>query len=161
MTPVKTTICVVIGVLIANLMTHLAVTYAPQIKLQPAQAQQTAAITPASTFQPLVLSELRFINNSGRNLSCVHMVNGNMEQFLSLSAHQERQYTHIKDSQTIGCSISIDERSSTILNWFPIQQAGTYTLHIQQVPCSKCKGRTTTWGTVVTKPGGEQIIPSF
>ncbi|MDO9046116.1 MAG: hypothetical protein Q7U66_00070 [Methylobacter sp.] len=78
--------------------------------------------------------------------------------FLTLDGKKERSYDNIEEGQYIGCSISIDNRSSTFLNWFHAASPGVYTLLIEQVECRTCKGIDHTWSTIIVNPDGKRIF---
>jgi len=74
-----------------------------------------------------------------------------------LKGNESREFNGIKEGEYIGCSISIDDRSSTILNWFYVTESGVYMTLLEQVECKECNGRNYAWATVVIKPNGERI----
>lgn len=100
-------------------------------------------------------------NGSYNELSCLNYAKNKMQTFLTLNGKQERSYQNIKEGEYIACDFKIDNRSTTILHWFHLKSAGTYTLLLEQVECKTCTGRNYTFGTILVTPDGKKEVPNF
>ncbi|MGZ6416834.1 MAG: hypothetical protein ACXVDW_21820, partial [Bacteroidia bacterium] len=95
-------------------------------------------------------------NDSYNQLICENMKENKVNNFLTLDGKKERSYENIDEGEYIGCSIAIDSRSSTTLNWFRAVTSGVYTLSIEQVECKTCTGTDHAWATIVVTPNGKR-----
>lgn len=89
------------------------------------------------------------------------MKDGNYNGFLILDGKQERSFENIKEGEYIGCSIKIDEKSTTILNWFYVTESGIYQLLLEKIECKTCTERNYTWSTTVVHPDGHREYVKF
>lgn len=165
MSEIKLIFCVVIGVLTANGLTYYGYKYLTENKnkelVNPVNVSKT---NPASenfhedfenVKKPRITVTIR--NDSDNRLACGKMAGSQYVSFLTLDGKKERTYDNVEEGQFIGCNIAIDERSSTILNWFHAASPGVYAMTIEQVECKTCTGRDYTWSTIVVNPDGKRI----
>ncbi len=165
MNEMKLIFCVVIGVLTANGLTYYGYNYLTDDKNKElVKHLNVAKKNPTyenfhedfkTAKKPRITVTIR--NNSDNQLSCEKMVGEQYISFLTLDGKKERTYDNVEEDQYIGCSIAIDERSSTILNWFHATPPGVYAMTIEQVECKTCTGRNYTWSTIVINPDGKRI----
>jgi hypothetical protein len=164
MSEIKLIFCVVIGVLTANFLTYYGYSY-----LTATQSNELAKHLNVSKKNPTYenLNEdfenikkprisVTIKNDSNNQLTCGKMLRNQYISFLTLDGKKKRSYDNVEEGQFIGCQIRIDDRSSTILNWFYATSPGTYALTIEQVECKTCQGIDHTWATIVITPNGER-----
>jgi hypothetical protein len=159
--------CVIVGTLITN---YLWFRILPQYSVQISSASLNStklptniptAVEPTSAytnFDQKHQISVTLKNASLGVLTCEKDTQGVRDSFMHLPGGVERTYNDIEEGQYIGCSVQIDSRSSTILNWFNLLTPGVYSFSLERVPCSSCKGVTHSYVTVVTSPTGKRLI---
>jgi hypothetical protein len=95
-------------------------------------------------------------NGSKNQLTCGTLKDNKFNGFLYLEGKRERNFEAINEDEYIGCSIRIDDRSNTILNWFTVTASGDYTMLLEQVACKTCKGTDKAWANIVVRPNGKR-----
>ena len=160
MNAIKIILCVVVGVLLANFITYIGYKYL--IENNNHELNKNLEIS-SKNKNSKIYSELRspkinitLRNDSDNQLTCGNAKDEKFNSFLSLNAKEERNYENIDEGEYIGCSIKIDNRSSTILTWFHAISPGVYTLLLEQVECKTCTGTDHSWATIVVNPNGQR-----
>lgn len=160
MNEIKIIFCVVIGALLANFITYVGYSYFVENNdngsnkiLETSNKNQKS-----ETYHELKSPKINITikNDSYNQLTCGNMKENKFNNFLSLDGKTERSYENIDEGEYMGCSIAIDSRSSTTLNWFRAVTPGVYTLLIEQVECKTCTGTDHAWATIVVTPNGKR-----
>jgi len=165
MNEIKLIMCIVIGVFLANIASLAGYEYFKANRHQENKSVSKLSIKNQAikSYSQLEAPKINItINNGSTNqLHCGTMKDGNYNGFLILDGKQERSFENIKEGEYIGCSIKIDEKSTTILNWFYVTAPGIYQLLLEQVECKTCTGRNYTWSTTVVHPDGHKEYIKF
>ncbi|WP_340124427.1 hypothetical protein [Methylobacter svalbardensis] len=160
MNETKLIFCIVIGVLLANGITYAGYSYLTERNSTglPKNIKISEKSQNNQSFNELKAPRVSVTikNDSYNQLICEKIEENKAINFLTLDGKKERSYENIAEGEYIGCSIAIDNRSSTFLNWFHVTSSGVYTLLLEQVECKTCQGIDHTWGTIVITPNGER-----
>lgn len=160
MSELKIILCVIIGGLIANSISYFA--YKEIEKNIHSEENENSTESKAKESKnyiepPKLGINIIIKNNSTNKLSCVDK---NVNNFLNLHWSESKNYIDMEKNAFIGCNIVIDDRSTTILNWFHITLPGVYQLSMESTYCDKCPTKQR-WATIVTKPNGERGYDQF
>lgn len=122
-------------------------------------AEQNQIANNKSNTSNMPILKITIKNGSDNQFSCGVMRDNKFVSLLQLGGRGEGRYEKIGKVERIGCSINIDNKSSTALTWFNAS-TGVYTLLLEKVECKICKGIDHTWATIVVSPNGERIYQS-
>ena len=157
---IKYILSIVIGVVLANMITFIGYKYYAENKVQEIRqifqpSKQSQSVQHYTELLPSKIN-ITIKNGSNKQLNCNNYKNNQLTSFLILEGKDERNYENINEGEYIGCSIAIDGGSSTILTWFYAISSGVYTFLLEPVACVKCNGNDHYWATIVVKPDGQR-----
>lgn len=164
MNEIKIITCIVVGVLLANFITYVSYSHFVANNGGSNNILEASNKTQKSeVYHELKAPKINITikNDSYNQLICENIKENKVNNFLTLDGKKERSYENIDEGEYIGCSIAIDSRSSTTLNWFHAVTSGVYTLSIEQVECKTCTGTDRAWATIVVTPNGKREYQSI
>ncbi|MCK5537065.1 MAG: hypothetical protein KAI79_09570 [Bacteroidales bacterium] len=99
--------------------------------------------------------QVSFTNNSSNTLNCSIKMGKDYVPFINLRGEKSKSFQNFKLNSQVRCSISIDNRSSTVLTYFKAHISGEYELLLKKVKWDKGTKSKTRWATIVVYPNGE------
>lgn len=99
--------------------------------------------------------DVTFLNNSPKMLRCGIKGHVDYTPFIRLHPENSKRFQDFKRGSEVRCQTEISDRSSTMLTYFSVTEAGTYELLQENVPCRTCTASKVRLATIVTFPNGE------